>query len=81
MSKPAMNEYHLPDDSVVLSVTAEVSCGEGNAEFRPIIRLSGNFPKAFGERFIDAFSLRFTNYVLMINDEICSYSNSGSETP
>lgn len=67
-----MNNFAFPDDSVVLSVSGEIICEDGNAEFHPVICISGCFPKTFGERFMDAFSSRFTDFVFMINDEIAS---------
>lgn len=73
-----MSEFHFSDDSVVFSVSGEIICEDGNAEFHPVIRISGNFPKAFGERFMDAFSSRFTDFVFMINDEINSFSQSSA---
>ena len=73
-----MSEYVRDDDSVVLSVSGEIICEDGNAEFHPVIRISGSFLKAFGERFMDAFSSRFTDFVFMINDEINSCSKSSA---
>lgn len=73
-----MNKFELNDDSVVLSVSGEVICEDGNAEFHPVIRISGCFPKAFGERFMDAFSSRFTDFVFMINEEIVSCGESSA---
>lgn len=68
-----MSKFEFNDDSVVLSVSGEIICEDGNAEFHPVIRISGCFPKAFGERFMEAFSSRFTDFVFMINEEINSY--------
>lgn len=68
-----MKEIFSNEDRVVLSVSGEIYCEDGNAEFHPVVRITGPFSKAFGERFMDAFSTRFTEFVLMINDEISSY--------
>lgn len=68
-----MTEYVRDDDSVVLSVSGEIFCEDGNAEFHPVVRIAGSFSKAFGERFMSAFSSRFTDFVFMINEEIHSY--------
>lgn len=73
-----MDEYKFRDDSVVFSVSGEIFCEDGNAEFHPVIRIVGNFPKAFGERFMDAFTSRFTDFVFMINNEINSCSQSSA---
>lgn len=70
-----MSEFVFDDNSVVLSVSGEIICEDGNAEFHPVVRISGNFPKAFGQRFMDAFSQRFTDFVFIINEEINSYGD------
>ena len=73
-----MSDFVFPDDSVIFSVSGEIICEDGKAEFYPEIRIVGNFPKVFGERFMEAFSQRFTDFVFMINNEINSYGQSSA---
>lgn len=73
-----MSEQHSSEPRVVFSVSGEMHCEDNLAEFHPHICLSGSFPKAFGEGFINAFYLRFNDFIFMINDEISSYSESSA---
>ncbi len=74
-----MAEFYTSDASVVFSVSGEILCEDNLAEFHPVIRLQGSFPKEFGVRFMDAFSQRFTDFVFMINDEINSCRRSSDQ--
>ena len=74
-----MAEFSIFEASVVFSVSAEIFCEDNLAEFQPVIRLQGSFLKEFGERFMDKFSSRFTDFIFMIADEISSCSQSSDQ--